>query len=79
MTEVIRFERVMLNVNSDPRKYATEHLSIFRWSGVRGRGFHLEYQRRFRGGGVGGGVEGREEPSESESESYPTVEASSDS
>lgn len=49
ITEVIRLERVGLNVNSDPIKYATAHLSIFRWSGVRGGGFHFEYQRRFCG------------------------------
>ena len=75
MTEVIRLERVRLNVNSDPRKYATEHLSMFRWSGVRDGSFHFEYQRRF----CGGGAIGREESSESDSESYPIVEASSDS
>lgn len=76
MTEVIRLERVKLNVNSDPKKYATAHLSIFRWSGVRGGGLHPEYHRCFCDGRAETGVEGRKEPSESESESYPTVEAS---
>jgi len=79
MTEVIRLERVRLNVNSDPTKYATAHLSIFRWSGVRGGGLHFEYQRCFCGGSGESGEEGLEEPSESDSESYPTVEALSDS
>ena len=87
ITEVIRFERVRLNVNSDPTKYATAHLSIFRWSGVRDGGPHFEYQPCFPGGCAVGGVEGREESSESDSESdsesgsesYPTVEAWSDS
>ena len=79
MMEVIRPERVRLNVNSDPRKYATAHLSIFRWTGVRDGSFHFQYRRRFCGGGVEIGVEGEEEFSESDSESYPIVEASSDS
>ena len=79
MTEVIRLERVRLNVNSDPRKYATEHLSMFRWSGVRDGNFHFEYQRRFCGGGAEIEATGWEESSESDSESYPIVEASSDS
>jgi len=77
ITEVIRLERVRLNVNSDPTKYATAHLRIFRCSGVRGGGFHFEYQRCFCGEGESG-EEGREVSSESDSE-YPTVEASSDS
>lgn len=79
MTEVIRFERVELNVNIDPTKYATAHLSIFRWSGVRGGGFHFEYQGRFCGGEAEIGVEDCEESSGSDSESYPIVEVSSDS
>ena len=79
MTEVIRLERVKLNVNSDPTKYATAHLSIFRWSGVRGGGLHFEYQRCFCGDGEESDEEGREEPSESDSESYPAVKASSGS
>ena len=79
MTEVIRFERVRLNVNSDPKKYATAHLSTFRWSGVRDGSFHFQYRRRLCGGGVEIGVEGEEEFSESDLESYPIVEASSDS
>jgi len=79
MTEVIRLERVRLNVNNDPTKYATAHLRIFRWSGVRGGGFHFEYQRCFCGSGGESREEGREVLSESDSESYPTVEASSDS
>jgi hypothetical protein len=79
MTEVIRLERVRLNVNSDPKKYATAHLSIFRWSGVRDSGFHFEYQRCFCRDGAKVGVEGREWFSESDSESYPIVEASSES
>ena len=79
MTEVIRLDSVRLNVNSDPKKYATAHLSIFRWSGVRGSGLHLEYQCCFCGGRTESGVEGRETSSGSDSESYPIVEASSDS
>ena len=78
-TEVIRLERVELNVNSDPKKYATAHLSTFRWSGVRGGNFHFQYRRRLCGGRAEIGVEGEEEFSESDSESYPIVEASSDS
>ena len=78
-TDVIRFERVRLNVNSDPKKYATAHLSIFRWSGVRDGSFHFRYQRRFCSGRAEIGVEGGEESSYSDSESYPIVEASSDS
>lgn len=75
---VIRLERVKLKVNSDPKKYATEHFSIFRWSGERDGSFHFWYQRRFRGGEAEIGVEGWEESSESDSESYQIVEASSD-
>jgi hypothetical protein len=78
VTEVIRLERVRLKVNSDPKKYATEHFSIFRWSGERGGNFHFWYQRRFRGGEAEIGVEAREVSSESDSESYQIVEASSD-
>ena len=76
ITEVIRFERVGWNVNNDPIKYATAHLSIFRWSGVRGGGFHFEYHRRFWDEGIEIGVGGPEESSTSDSESYPIVEAS---
>jgi hypothetical protein len=80
MTEVIRLERVRLNVNSDPTKYATAHLSMFRWRGVRGGGFNFVYQRFFCGCWAEIGVKGRggSSESESESESYPIVEASSD-
>lgn len=79
ITEVMRFERVELNVNSDPKKYATAHLSMFRWSGVREGGFHFEYQRRFWGEVAEIGVESPDESSTSDSESYPIVKASPES